>query len=145
MDFNKMKHVLAARTRAANMERAESRALKAQKEQQNMSYLNRKRQETAVRRQQQHHSANTNHLGSKLAQYSKAVTQANMRKSADRMKRVNRYPNPNPGGIQVEERRTGAAGGSSNLAKVGQRSLSNPELDGDVPIDGPVPQPVSRA
>ena len=119
-----MKHVLAARTRAANQQRAASGSLKAQKEQQNVDYLNRQRQETAIRRQAQHQSANANHLGSKLANYSKAVTQANMRKSADRMQRVNRYPNPNPGGLQPEERVGGAAAAAAaaNGGKGGGKS-----------------------
>eukprot|EP00937_MAST-01D_sp_MAST-1D-sp2_P003796 g3796.t1 len=95
MDLVKMKHVLASRTRLAKEERALSRSLKAQQQAEVSARRDKMRRQTQFRREQQH--ANTSHhLGSKLALYSSAVTQANMARSSSRMRRVNRHPHPNP-------------------------------------------------
>lgn len=95
MNVDKMRSVLAKNASIVRKEREHSAQLRQEKMVQTMEFLNQKRQETQLRREQHKTSVNR-HVGSKLSQYSKAVTLSNMSKDPNRMKRVNHYPDPNP-------------------------------------------------
>ena len=104
-----MGHVLAKRARAANNQRRGAAERKAQRELATSTYIARQREQTQLRREQFSHKS-LQHVGSKLALYSKAVNEANMRQSSSSMRRVNRHPNPNPVSVAAPPRESSQPG-----------------------------------